>query len=153
MWPISFLIVTWPIAKRANFWSDLNADVIFFSPKTKFVPLEIHSYFPLLSHPGIGGILQWGFWDQQHWQPCAAIATGDDVHPNEAGLAYQNIYHEFIRTKTILDPVEVQEGGVALFELRGFKGTYEVALVDEAGVDLRIVQPALEVVEDSEFIL
>lgn len=99
------------------------------------------------SHPGIKGILQWGFWDQQHWQPCAAIATGDDVHPNEAGVAYQNIFHEFIRTKMILDPVEVQ-GSEALFQFRGFKGTYEVALVDERGFDVRLIHNQMEV-EDS----
>ena len=95
--------------------------------------------------------MQWGFWDQQHWQPCAAIATGDDVHPNEAGIAYQNIYHEFIRTKLVLEPVRIQ-GGEAVFEFRGFQGTYDVALVDgETGEDLRSVNSGMEVEQDAEF--
>lgn len=97
-----------------------------------------------LSHEQIGGIIQWGYSEQQHWLPCAAIAGGDDVVPNEAGLAYQTIYHELIRTKVVLDPVTMTEDE-AHFEFRGFKGTYEVALVDESGKDIRLIGKDVEV--------
>ena len=90
------------------------------------------------------GILQWGFWDQNHWLPCAAIATGDEVYPNEAGAAYLNIYHEFIRTKMMIEPASLLLEGNAVFEFRGFQGTYEVALVDESGKDVRILSSEME---------
>ena len=95
------------------------------------------------SQEGVQGIMQWGFWDQRHWLPCAAIATGEEVYPNEAGVAYQNIYHEFIRTKIMIEPVSLLKEKVA-FEFRGFKGTYEVALVDESGNDVRILSSQME---------
>jgi endo-1,4-beta-xylanase len=30
----------------------------------------------------------WGFWDQAHWRPDAAIANGDNLQLNKAGEAY-----------------------------------------------------------------
>ena len=39
----------------------------------------------------------WGFWDQEHWRPNAAIANGDDVTPNAAGAAYIKLFHETLR--------------------------------------------------------
>ena len=92
--------------------------------------------------------MQWGFWDQLHWQPCSAIATGDDVHPNEAGVAYQNIYNEFVRTKLFLNSVQDGDRQEAIFEFRGFKGSYEIALVDEYNNDIRIISQSEEVADD-----
>ena len=31
------------------------------------------------SRPEIGGVMLWGFWDQQHWKPDAALWEGDDI--------------------------------------------------------------------------
>ena len=92
--------------------------------------------------------MQWGFWDQNHWQPCSAIATGDDCHANEAGVAYQNIYNEFVRTKLFLTPVEAKNIQEAVFEFRGFKGSYEIALVDEYSNDIRIISKVEEVADN-----
>lgn len=102
--------------------------------------------FPFFSsQEGVEGILQWGFWDQLHWQPCSAIATGDDVHPNEAGVAYLNIYNEFVRTNTILEPTRKSHSRELLFKFRGFKGTYNIMLVDENNNDIRLLSEQTEV--------
>lgn len=110
-------------------------EIFFSSEKIDFLCFSLE---------GVGGIIQWGFWDQLHSLPCAGIATGDDVHANEAGLAYQNIYNEFVRTKTILDPVLLKQDE-AIFEFRSFKGTYKVSLVDDKGEDVRILLDNLKV--------
>ena len=31
------------------------------------------------SHEVVEGIMLWGFWDQAHWRPEAALANGPDV--------------------------------------------------------------------------
>ena len=49
------------------------------------------------SHEGVDGIIMWGFWDREHWCPNAAIANGDNVTPNVAGLAYMNLFQETFR--------------------------------------------------------
>ena len=42
------------------------------------------------SHPAVEGVILWGFWDQRHWRPEAAIATGNDVKVSgEAYLVYK----------------------------------------------------------------
>ena len=105
--------------------------------------------YGLYSQEGVGGILQWGFWDQLKGKPCTAITTGDDCHPNEAGVAYQNIYHEVIRTKVILDPLEVRDNQ-AYFRFRAFKGTYEIAFIDEEGNDVKIIGSNIEVDDNAE---
>jgi endo-1,4-beta-xylanase len=53
--------------------------------------------FVVASHEGVGGILMWGFWDQAHWRPNAAIVNGDNLVPNAAGAAYIKLYHETFR--------------------------------------------------------
>ena len=90
----------------------------------------------------------WGFWDQTHWRPSAAIATGDDCHANEAGVAYQNIYNEFFRTKLLLDGKAAAAGDSLEFSFRGHRGEYEVALVDEAGNDVMVFGQTLMIEED-----
>lgn len=86
-----------------------------------------------------------------HSQPCAAIATGDDVHPNEAGIAYQNIYNEFVRTNALLEPTRNSHIHELVFEFRGFKGTYNMMLVDENGKDIRLLSGQTEVEDDAHF--
>ena len=126
--------------------------------------LFLHYSFIRLSHKsclifaynssleGVEGIIQWGFWDQLHWQPCSAIATGDDVHPNEAGVAYLNIYHEFVRTNTIVKPTGTSRGNELQFQFRGFKGTYSIMLVDENGNDIRMLSGQTEVEDNIELL-
>ena len=43
-----------------------------------------------------------------------------------------------MRTKIVLDPEHIQDN-VATFNFRGFKGTYELALIDQSGKDVRII--------------
>ena len=74
------------------------------------------------------------------------------MHPNEAGVAYQNIYHELIRTKLILDPTKIQDGE-AVFKFRGFQGTYDVALIDESGADVRVIHSGVEIEDNVEMSL
>ena len=40
------------------------------------------------SHPGVQGVLMWGFWDQAHWKPEAALVNGDNFVLNRAGETY-----------------------------------------------------------------
>ena len=40
------------------------------------------------SHEGVQGVLMWGFWDQAHWKPDAALVNGDNFVVNRAGAAY-----------------------------------------------------------------
>ena len=40
------------------------------------------------SHEGVQGVLMWGFWDQAHWKPEAALVNGDNFVVNRAGAAY-----------------------------------------------------------------
>ena len=35
----------------------------------------LRTYF---SHPGVEGVLLWGFWDRAHWRPNAALVNGDN---------------------------------------------------------------------------
>ena len=91
--------------------------------------------------------MMWGFWDQAHWRPTAAIATGDDCHPNAAGIAYEQIYHGFFRTKLFLEPAAIT-GDTLNFSFRGYKGEYEVALIDEYGNDVKVLDQTL-VIEDN----
>ena len=92
----------------------------------------------------------WGFWDQSHWRPSAAIATGDDCHANEAGIAYQNIYNEFFRTKLFLEPDSASSSSSLDFSFRGYRGEYQVALVDESGRDVKVLDQVLVVEEDGK---
>jgi endo-1,4-beta-xylanase len=36
----------------------------------------------------VEGVLMWGFWDQAHWRPDAAIVQGNNFQLNKAGEAY-----------------------------------------------------------------
>lgn len=84
------------------------------------------------SQEGLDGILMWGYWDQEHWRPEAAIATSPAVVPNKAGQAYQNIYHNFFRTNMVVEN-EAKTDDALEFNFRAFRGEYELSIIDENG--------------------
>ena len=76
--------------------------------------------------------MMWGFWEQAHWRPEAAIAYGPAVVPNKAGDAYRNIYYNTFRTNIEVEN-EAKADNELEFSFRAFRGVYEFSLVDEAG--------------------
>lgn len=82
------------------------------------------------SHPSINGVLQWGFWSQQHWKPAAALYDKDwNITP--VGQVYLDLVFNqwWTNERRAADP-----SGVASF--RGFHGDYEI-VVTQAGKETR----------------
>ena len=100
----------------------------FNDSKTNFITLFI-KHFICFSLEGVDGILMWGFWDQAHWRPEAAITTGDDCHTNAAGDAYLNVYYNVLQTHDVFEPTTNDDGDLE-FTFRAFRGEYDVTLVD-----------------------
>lgn len=77
-------------------------------------------YTTLFSHPAVGGILMWGFWDGAHWHKNAPLYRKDwSLKP--AGAAYRELVLETFRTKA--SGRTDASGGYAA---RAFFGSYEV---------------------------
>ena len=76
--------------------------------------------------------MMWGFWEQAHWLPEAAIAQGTEVWPNEAGKAYKNIYHEFFTTNIDVPNTATADDEVK-FKFEAFRGVYDLMVVTEKG--------------------
>ncbi|CAH1253915.1 Hypp1269 [Branchiostoma lanceolatum] len=77
------------------------------------------------SHPAVEGVLIWGFWDQAHWRPNAALVNGDHFGINEAGRRWQRLVFNDWRTNlSLTDGIVTPEGKEFIF--RGFHGNYEV---------------------------
>ncbi|XP_019627089.1 PREDICTED: uncharacterized protein LOC109471978 [Branchiostoma belcheri] len=77
------------------------------------------------SHPAVEGVLLWGFWDQSHWKPDAAIVNGDNFQINEAGRRWQRLVFNDWRTNlSLTDGIVTSHGKEFIF--RGFHGNYEV---------------------------
>ncbi|KAK6195011.1 hypothetical protein SNE40_000532 [Patella caerulea] len=73
------------------------------------------------SHPAVHGVLFWGFSDQNHWRPNAAIANGNDVTPNAAGKKVQELLKHTWRTN---ESHTISHGQTV--NLRAFKGSYKL---------------------------
>ena len=97
----------------------------------------------------------WGFWDQPHWRPEAAIANGELVFPNKAGIAYQNIYHNVMQTHITIEPERISaraDGNLeAIFKFRAHRGEYEMAAFDEDGARINLETEKIAVSEDQVF--
>jgi GH35 family endo-1,4-beta-xylanase len=79
-------------------------------------------YTTLFSHPAVGGILMWGFWDGAHWHNSAPLYRQDfSIKP--AGQAYRKLVLEDFRTNTT-----GTTDASGTFKTRGFYGTYEVVV-------------------------
>ena len=79
-------------------------------------------YTTLFSHPAVGGIVMWGFWDGSHWKNNAPLYRRDwSLKP--AGEAYRDLLKKAWHTEQTL-PTDAQ--GTIL--LRGFLGSYDVSV-------------------------
>jgi len=77
-------------------------------------------YMTLFSHPAVGGIMMWGFWDGSHWHKNAPLYRKDwSLKP--AGQAYRDLVLKAWRTNEL-----GKTDAAGSFKTRGFLGTYEV---------------------------
>jgi len=74
------------------------------------------------SHPAVTGVLSWGFWEERHWRPRAALFR-EDWRPKPNAIAWSNLVY---RTWTTHTNVLASSSGKAV--VRGFKGEYEVTV-------------------------
>ena len=76
----------------------------------------------MFAHEGIDDFLFWGFWEDAHWRPDAALFRSDwSIKPN--GQAYLDLVFDEWWTDEI---VETALGGTATVD--GFKGDYEITV-------------------------
>lgn len=77
-------------------------------------------YTTLFSHPAVGGIVMWGFWDGSHWKNNAPLYRHDwSLKP--AGQAYRDLVMRDWHTRATL---QTDDQGTIL--VRGFLGTYAI---------------------------
>ena len=78
----------------------------------------------VFSHPSVKGILSWGFWENRHWEPNAAMYTSDwSIKPN--GIAYNDlVFNDWWTKDTTL--ISDANGQVSL---NGFLGTYSYTVL------------------------
>lgn len=75
------------------------------------------------SHPSVEGIVFWGFWDHHTLDRTSSLADGPDVVLNEAGHRYLHLVKEEWSTHVNMSLTSGPQ-----FDLRGFKGDYEVVV-------------------------
>ena len=98
----------------------------------------------MFAHEGVDDVVLWGFWEDAHWRPDAAMFRSDwSLKPN--GQAYLDLVFGDWWTDENL-----QSGVDGLAEVRGFKGEYEVTvthngeeqivpiLLSDGGVELEV---------------
>jgi len=79
-------------------------------------------YTTLFSHPAVGGIVMWGFWDQDHWKQNSPMYRKDwSLKP--AGQAYKDLVLGQWRTN-----VQGRTDESGAYATRGFLGDYEVTV-------------------------
>jgi endo-1,4-beta-xylanase len=77
-------------------------------------------YTTLFSHPAVGGIVMWGFWDGAHWKNNAPIYRRDwSIKPS--GEVIRNLVLEAWHTDD-----RGQTDGLGVFRTRGFLGGYVI---------------------------
>jgi endo-1,4-beta-xylanase len=85
----------------------------------------------LFSHPAVNGIIMWGFWEERHWLPAAALYRRDwSLKPN--GQAWLDLVRHQWWTDMKL---KTDDNGQC--KTRGFLGDYEVTT--QAGGKTKIV--------------
>ncbi|XP_050414559.1 uncharacterized protein LOC126828654 isoform X1 [Patella vulgata] len=100
--------------------TELDIDEYDANKKAKKYADVLKLYF---SHPAVHGVLFWGFSDQNHWRPNAAIANGKDVTPNAAGKKVQELLKHTWRTN---ETHNISHGKTV--NIRAFKGSYKLLL-------------------------
>jgi endo-1,4-beta-xylanase len=79
-------------------------------------------YTVLFSHPAVGGMVMWGFWDPDHWKSNSAMYRKDwSLKP--AGKAYKDLV-----LGQWLTNVQGQTDENGTYAARGFQGDYEVTV-------------------------
>jgi GH35 family endo-1,4-beta-xylanase len=77
-------------------------------------------YTTLFSHPAVGGIVMWGFWDGSHWKNNAPLYRHNWT-PKPAADAYRELVkHAWMTNAT----EQTDDKGAA--RVRGFLGTYDI---------------------------
>jgi endo-1,4-beta-xylanase len=77
-------------------------------------------YTTLFSHPAVGGIVMWGFWDGSHWKNNAPLYHRDwSLKP--AGQAYRELVKKAWHTEAT---GQTDENGTV--QVRGFLGAYDI---------------------------
>ena len=89
------------------------------------------------SHPGVDGIMTWGFWEGAHWRPTSAL-WANDWTPTAMGRVWLDLVHDHWMTRASMVS---DDNGVV--EFRGFKGRYEIGV----GEDVK----AVKFVSDGEY--
>ncbi|HEX6274486.1 MAG TPA: endo-1,4-beta-xylanase [Polyangiaceae bacterium] len=79
-------------------------------------------YTTLFSHPAVGGIVMWGFWDGSHWKSNAPL-YGKDWAEKPAGRAYRDLVLGRWRTRA-----SGKTDAKGAFATRGFHGEYEITV-------------------------
>jgi GH35 family endo-1,4-beta-xylanase len=92
-------------------------------------------YTTLFSHPAVGGIVMWGFWDGSHWKNNAPLYA-KDWSEKPAGRAYRDLVLEKWRTRAA-----GKSDKTGSFAARGFLGDYEVSV--SAGTRKKAVRATL----------
>lgn len=75
-------------------------------------------YTTLFSHPAVGGIVMWGFWDGAHWHKNAPLYRKDwSLKP--AGEAYRELVLKAWRTNAV-----AKTDAAGNYKVRAFRGKY-----------------------------
>jgi hypothetical protein len=103
----------------------------------------------VFAHEGIDDFIMWGFWENAHWRPDAAMYRSDwSIKPN--GEAYLDLVFDEWWTDEVLSS---DDNGLA--ELSGFKGEYEITIslngetvvlpvtLTDGGLQLQVALPIL----------
>jgi len=97
------------------------------TPSKSVLADELEEFYrAAYSHPSVGGILMWGFWEGRHWRPNSAIVDLDWTI-NAAGQRYLALMEEW----TTRASGTTDAGGA--FAFRGFHGDYEVVVTTPGG--------------------
>ena len=93
-------------------------------------------YTTLFSHPAVGGIVMWGFWDGDHWKNNSAVYRKDwSLKPS--GKAYRDLVLGQWRTN-----VQGETDDTGSYATRGFLGEYDVVV--RAGGKQKAVNASLK---------
>lgn len=89
-------------------------------------------YTAAFSHPAVCGITMWGFWEERHWKPAAALwDRGWNIRPN--GEAYMDLVFKRWWTD---ERLATDAAGTC--SLRGFCGTYRIDAGDRGGATVEL---------------
>ncbi|CAH1788825.1 unnamed protein product, partial [Owenia fusiformis] len=76
------------------------------------------------AHPAVKGVLLWGFWDQAHWRPSAALAEGPNCQANAAGRRWQKL----VKNDWMTDEKFPVMSNSETISLNAFHGNYDVTV-------------------------